>query len=382
MKIAQIVCTFPPYRGGIGNSVYGFSRELAKGGARITIFTPNYSNISPDFNEDFKVKRINSVLSIGNAALIPKIIFELKDFDIIHLHLPFLGASFPVWFYSIFHPKKKLVLTYHMDLVSNGYRGVIFQLYKKFIIPLLLKRANKIIVSSFDYVESSDIKKYFHSKREKFFELPFGVDTQKFFPKEKNEDLLKKYYIDNNDKVILFVGGLDKPHNFKGLAILLKSIKEINNENIRLIIVGEGELKQDYQNMAEGLGIAQKVIFAGGVVDAELPDYYRLADVFVLPSIDRAEAFGIVLLEAGASGISLIASNLSGVRTIINDGENGFLAEPGDAKDLAEKIRKIIFDENLRKRMGGKARQFAEEKYNWKKIVEKLIEEYKTIIYD
>ncbi|MBU4421839.1 glycosyltransferase family 4 protein [Candidatus Parcubacteria bacterium] len=376
-KVAQIVCTFPPYKGGIGNSVYGFSRELVKQGAHVTVFTPNYSHISPEHNEDFIIKRINPVLDFGNAGFIPQIIFELKDFDIIHLHLPFLGATLPVWFYLVFHSKKKLILTYHMDLVGVGIKGLIFGLYQKIALPLILKRADKIIVSSFDYAENSGIKKYFNAKRKRFIELPFGVDMEKFSPREKNNELLKKYYIEGDDNVVLFVGGLDNAHDFKGLAILLKAIKEINNDNLRLIIVGEGELKQDYQNMAEGLGIAQRIVFAGGVADADLSDYYNLADVFVLPSISRSEAFGIVLLEAGACGTPLVASNLPGVRTVVQNKENGFLAEPGDVKDLAEKISKIIFDESLQKEMGRRARKIAEEDYKQERIIEKLMEIYK-----
>jgi len=120
------------------------------------------------------------------------------------------------------------------------------------------------------------------------------------------------------------------------------------------------------------------VIFAGNVNDTELPLYYNLADVFVLPSIDRSEAFGMVLLEAAACGKPLIASNLPGVRTLVRDGVNGFLVEPKDDGDLGKKIKIILDDDALRKAMGIASRQAMENGYRWEKTAENLLGIYKT----
>ena len=378
MRIAQIVCTFPPYKGGIGNSVYNFSRRLSRMGADVTIFTPNYQGVSSEYNDYFKLRRLNPIFKFGNAAFLPQLVWKLKNFDIIHLHLPFIGGTAPVLMAALFFPKKKIIVTYHMDLIGRRIKKFLFWIYKKFIASLVLWRANRIVVSSFDYLRSSDIAYYFKRKSEKFVEVPFGVDIGRFHPEPKNKDLMEKYFIEKDNKVILFVGGLDPAHYFKGREILMRAFRNIDGDNIKLLIVGDGDMKADYQDKAEAFNIAKRVIFAGNVNDTELPLYYNLADVFVLPSIDRSEAFGMVLLEAAACGKPLIASNLPGVRTLVRDGVNGFLVEPKDDGDLGKKIKIILDDDALRKAMGIASRQAMENGYRWEKTAENLLGIYKT----
>ncbi len=129
--------------------------------------------------------------------------------------------------------------------------------------------------------------------------------------------------------------------------------------------------------MAESIGVKDKIIFAGSPSREDLPKFYNFADVFVLPSVDKSEAFGIVLLEAMACGKPVVASELFGVRTLVSD--NGFLAEPKSAENLAEKINLILGDEDLRKRMGSNSRKIVEEKYSYKKVGEKLIQFYQKL---
>ena len=387
MKIAQVVSVFPPYRGGIGNSVCNLAKNLALQGEKVTVFTPDYGlpyevlpcpsvavseggakdGRSAEDGADFQIKRVKPLFKFGNAALLPQMMWRLRGFDAIHLHLPFLGATLPVLWFSIFHPKTKLIVTYHMDLAGAGFKKFIFNLYKNTALPLILRRADKIIVSSYDYAENSGIKKFFAKHKNKFIEIPFGVDEHKFYPKQKNAVLAEKYFIDAGDKVILFVGGLDAAHYFKGLDVLMQAAKVVmdsGRDNIKLLIVGEGNLKADYQDRAERLHLRDKMIFAGNVSDADLPDYYNLADIFILPSVDKSEAFGIVLIEAAACGKAAIASNLSGVRTVVRDGETGLLSEPGSPAELAKKIGLLLSDDELRQKMGAAGRKMIEEKYS------------------
>lgn len=375
MTIAQVVCTFPPYRGGIGNSVYNLAERLGERGAKITVFTPNYHNLAPDYNDTFKVRRLEPFVQWGNAACILQLLWKLRGSNVIHLHLPFIGSTLAVLLFSYLHPKQKLVVTYHMDLVGNGLKKLIFNLYKVFCLPLILRRADKIFISSVDYIENSDIRKFYLRHKKKFFELPFGIDTEKFSPKEKNMDLTEKFFINKDDAVLLFVGGLDVAHYFKGLDILLRALKNVRDggiENFKLIIVGDGDQKADYQNITQSFNINDNVIFAGSVNNAELPDYYNLCDIFILPSIDKSEAFGLVLLEAAACAKPLIASDLPGVRTVVRDG-GGFLAKPGDADDLSEKIKSLLEDSGLRKEMGAKNRGMAERKFSRDAMAEKYL---------
>lgn len=375
MKIAQVVCSFPPYMGGIGNVAYYYSEELAALGHEVVVFTPEYKNYKfEELSVKFKVKALTPFVYHGKSAMLTQVLWQLKSFDIVHLHYPFFGTAELIWFLKkLKRQKVKLVLSYHMDVVGKGVLGAYFNFHTRFIMPAIVKSAEKIVASSFDYIKTSKIKNIFEKFPDKFIELPFGV-TGKFFPKEKNLSLLQKYGLENS-RIVLFVGGLDKPHYFKGVNFLLKAIKLLPGDT-NLILVGKGELKDEYQRMAQELGIRNRVVFEEDVVD--LNDYYNLCDVFVLPSVDRSEAFGIVLVEAMAAAKPVISSNLPGIRTVVLNNENGFLAEPKNHEDLAQKIMMILNDEDKKIAFGKKSRELVDQKYLWREIVKNL----ETVYFD
>ena len=95
MKIAHVICTFPPYKGGMGNVAYEQAKELANLGHEVTVFTPSYSKEKQDFN--FNVVRLKSLIKFGNAAFLPQLIYRLRKFDVVQLHHPFFGATEIVW---------------------------------------------------------------------------------------------------------------------------------------------------------------------------------------------------------------------------------------------------------------------------------------------
>jgi glycosyltransferase involved in cell wall biosynthesis len=381
MKIAQVVSTFPPYRGGMGNVAYYFTDELVKLGHKITVFTPFQKESLKEVS--FEIKYSKPFLKFGNAALVPQLIFCLSGFDIIHLHWPFFGGAEFVWLAKkIKKHYPKLVIQYHMDVVASRWKGKIFKIYNKVLRAKILKAADLVICSSYDYINHSEVKKIYEVNKDRWLEIPFGVDQKKFKPLPKKAELLEKYKILPPEKIILFVGGLDKAHYFKGVSVLLEAfnlvIKDISD--VKLLIVGEGDLKKKYQNLAAELKIGNKVVFAGRISNEELPNHYNLAEVVVLSSIDHSEAFGLVLLEAMACAKPIIASDLAGVRTLIEVGVNGFLAKAGDASDLAEKIKKILTEQELASFFGQAGRKKVEEVYNWEKVGKKLEEAYLKII--
>lgn len=377
MKIAQVVCVFPPYKGGIGNSAFHFSRILASAGHDVTVFTPNYDN-SPSVEkiDNFTVIRISSWFKIGNAAFIPKLYSYLADFNIIHFHYPFFGACKAVLINKILHKKTKLVVHYHMDTTSSGLRGIIFFLYRLVVLPVVMSVADAVTCASFDYIDSSFIKLNFQKQPDKFYEIGFGVDLEKFKPRQRNRR--------QPEKNILFVAGLDRAHYFKGLGILLDAIKIITidnriNLNFKLQIVGDGELRLDYEKIVKHLGLKNQIEFIGKVSERELINYYQLADVFVLPSINRGEAFGLVLLEAMACGAPVIASDLPGVRSIFKNGEQGLYFTPGDANELSKKILTILTSNLVTEKFSKSARELSEKKYSWNKVKDNLNKVYEDL---
>ncbi|MFH1744956.1 MAG: glycosyltransferase family 4 protein [bacterium] len=376
MKIAHIVCAFPPYKGGMGNVAYYFSRELSLFGHEVVVFTADYDKKIKEIDSDgFKVIRLNALLKLGNGAFVPGLYKRLEGFDVVHLHYPFFGAAEIVWLAKIIKRRKmKLVVTYAMDALGLPFFASLLSLPSVLIKNSLLKIADKIICSNFDYIAHSSISKFYENHEEKFVELPYGRDDKKFFPK-KNMEVEEGALLN-----ILFVGALDQAHYFKGVDILFSALAKIKIENWQLNIVGKGDLENEYKKQANKLGIVKKINFVGGISDEKLTEYYQNSDLFVLPSINSCEAFGLVLVEAMSCGAPVIASRLPGVRKVFEEGEQGLFVEPGNVDDLAEKIETILKDDDLRKCMSLSAIKYTEEKYDWKKTCKKLEKIYTEII--
>jgi glycosyltransferase involved in cell wall biosynthesis len=369
MKIAEVTATFPPYNAGTGNVCYHNSVELAKLGHDVSVYTGIKSNLKTENSKILSIKYLKPLFSVGNAPFLPQLL-ALKDYDIVHLHYPFFfGAEF-VYLNSILR-NSKYVLTYHNDVISDGLFGLFFKIHKHTLMKLILGRAEKIFVTSIDYCKNSFLSELCEKNPDKIVEIPNGVDIEKYNPKNDGSIIRKRLNIEDK-KIILFVGALDKPHFFKGVDVLLESFKRICNSNFHLIIVGDGDLKQNYIEKANKLGVNSQVTFAGRVSDEDLPLYYAASDVTVLPSTTMGEAFGLVLVEAMATGKPVIASNLPGVRSVVDDGENGFLVTPGDSESLASKINNLLTDDELCSIFGIAARTKVEEKYNWVNIARDL----------
>lgn len=382
MKIAVVTPVFPPYAGGIGNVAYFNALELGKLGYQVEVFTPLYQPgavVVPNLT----VHRLKPLIKYGNAAFIPALPELLKNFNIIHLHYPFFGGAEVVWFYKrkLRKTGAKIVVHYHMDTVGQGIFKLIFGFSKKFILPKIIKLADKVIVTSLDYAQYSDVSAYLKRDNKKFFELPNGVDIKKFTPTQKDNALLQKYNIDSTDKVVLFVGSLDKAHYFKGVNYLIEAFAKLKQQDYKskLLIVGKGELVSEYKSLAVQLGLEREVVFAGYISAQDLPAYYNLADVMALPSIDKSEAFGLVLVEAMACGKAVVATNRIGVRSVVEDGVNGYLVEPKNADDLAAKISSLLSDSDLSKKFGEAGRAKTEQKYDWKLLARQLEYLYKTL---
>lgn len=331
MKVCIVTPVFPPYRGGIAQAAALEADFLVKAGHEVKIFT----------NRDG--------LTIGNAAWCPHFWWQVRGFDVVHLHYPFFGAAE----YISQEKNKRLVVTYHMDTVGHGLKGLFFKSYARFVMPRILKKADRIMVSSLDYLKSSAAAFLYEQNHSKFYEVPFGVDTDRFYPaREETREHIR----------LLFVGGLDQAHYFKGLPILLAALHELGTKYIELNIVGDGNLRPAYETLARQYNLASRVHFLGRLSDEKLPVAYREADIFVFPSVDRSEAFGLAVLEAMSSGLSVVASNLPGVRTLVREGETGFLFKAGDTKDLIKKLL-LLKDPSLRARLGQQARLVVDQKY-------------------
>ncbi|MFH1946905.1 MAG: glycosyltransferase family 4 protein [Candidatus Magasanikbacteria bacterium] len=396
MRIAHIVCTYPPYYGGMGNVVFQTISHLSDLGHEVEVITPLYYHEEEKFverQEDIDVgehieeqeelqdygRRLKPSLQYGNAARLSKISKELDKFDLVHLHYPFFGTANLVRKWKLKNPHKPLVITYHMDTRAPGWKGLIFKYYSKFWMPKILNSADALIVSSFDYAKSSNAGELFKQNRDKWHELPFGVDLERFKPREKTEALIENLGVSTELPIVLFVGGMDRAHYFKGVPVLLRALAELKKKEtpVQCVLVGDGDLKIDFEMQAKVSGLSELVKFVGNISIEELPNYFYLADLLVLPSINQGEAFGMVLLEAMASGIPVIASDLPGVRSVAKDG--GMLVGPNDFAELSTAIYNYFAEDIDREKFSKDVRQLAVDKYDWQKITGELDNIYQQL---
>ncbi len=399
MRVAHVVSTYPPYKGGMGNVAHELVERQRKRGHEVMVLTPG---------------TVRPWLRYGNAALLPQLLWKVRRFEVVHLHWPFIGGAEFVLLYFFLQKvyshvlenmrinssrkmrgmrQQNLVVTYHMDLVGSGGLAIFFRLYQWVMVPFMLRTATFVTVASLDYAE--------HSRwlrgRKYLVEVPFGVDAERFVPKKfstssnsvhgssrlgSNNTVYSSSESrsrsgesrSTNGAIALFVAALDRAHYFKGLDVLLLAWKELGSvrQRARLRIVGEGERRAHYERQATELGIAESVEFVGSVPWQELPAMYQSADFLVFSSIDASEAFGLVISEAAASGLPAIVSNLAGVRTLVKEGETGLVVPPSDVHALALALRKFIADPEACQASGAAARHRAEQTYSWGAAVDAL----------
>jgi glycosyltransferase involved in cell wall biosynthesis len=167
---------------------------------------------------------------------------------------------------------------------------------------------------------------------------------------------------------------------YKGFDVLLRALADA--PQAQLLLIGSGERDSELRAQAQELGVAERVRFAGHVDDTELARAYAQADVFCLSSTERAEAFGLVLLEAMRAGLPTIASNIpgSGVGFVVREGETGLLVPPTDAAALAAAIRKLAADESLRRRLGAAGKQRWCGEFTLDRSAERVVTLYREML--
>ncbi len=385
MRIAQIVCSFPPYAGGIGQSAKRFG-DILKSEHEIVTFTLTTKNLTATNQED-GVKYLKPLFRYGHGGLPFSLLFSLRKFDTIYLHYPFFGATELVWLFLLFN-KKKLVIHYHMDTSDLPWFLKLLAIPSQIVRKSLFNKAHKIISGSLDYLEKSQIAELLKNNPDKFCEIPFGIDTNFYAPKTPASDngliaktkkiisFVTRNFIKKGRVNLLFVGGLDSAHYFKGLFILFDALVKLKYKYWRLNIIGSGNLENDYKLRAANLGLEKKIKFLGRVDEITLIKTYQDSDIFILPSINGHEAFGLVLIEAMACGVPVIASDLPGVRKVFRDSLDGLTVKSGDARDLAEKLAELISNEPKRIAMARSARSYAIEKYSWERIAQRFKEAF------
>lgn len=376
-----MTATFPPYWAGTGNVAYHHALGLHARGHAVEVFTALPLKREP-LTLPFPVHYLPTVFRVGNAPLTPGLLHALNGFDVIHLHYPYIfGAELCVA--SIRESLTPLVVTYHNDLLSSGWKGPLFKAYSRICQPWGLEHAARIAATSLDYAQHSMLSRSLRDMS-RVSEIPNGVDPIVFSPSPAHlasadcagQGRANPEAARGAQPTVLFVGAMDSAHFFKGVPILIDALSRI--AGVRGMFVGDGDRRSEFERLAADK-LGSRAVFAGAVDQAALVEAYRRASVTVLPSITQGEAFGVVLLESLACGTPVVASNLPGVRTVVEDGVDGYLASPGDAAALADAIA-VCVDSEVSQRMGAAGRQKVLRRYTWDRVTDDLESLYRAVL--
>lgn len=368
IRVLHVNKLYHPWTGGIESAV----QQLAEGSRRfpeldteVLVCQASGRSVRQLIN-GVPVHRTTSLGMGFSMPISPSYSLQLRaakrEFDIIHAHLPFPLALFGGWVGRGKGPR--LVVHYHSDVVRPLQKGLMSAI--KPLETRMLKAADVILVGSEPMIEQSPVLAPF---KEKCTVLPYPVSTERLTSRTTNREC------GNNDKpIVLFVGRLVY---YKGVEYLIRAMKGVDAQ---LVIAGDGPLRGDLERLANELSIQDRVSFRGGVTDEELGLLYRRASVFVLPSIEAAEAFGLVQVEAMLHGVPVVNTALpTGVPTVSMDGETGFTVPPKDASSLSSAISRILEDRSLRSTFAANALKRA-QMYSPVTVLEQLRSIYFRIL--
>lgn len=345
--------SYPPKMGGIERHVWDISEALTARGWQVTaLVCADDRNAADEIINGVRVIRIprwGTVLSQPLTWNYTKTLLSLNP-DIVHCHVPFPLAWLAVQKLPQHVP---VICTWHSDIVRQ-----------RILMPLLngweqsfLTRCNRIIVTSPEYLQSSVPLQNHHTKCEI---IPLTLPNNTGLSDELIQASAKKYLQQFTKKRVLYVGRLV---GYKGLQYLIHAMKDVDAD---LILAGDGLLESQLRMLTNEFQLTTKIHFLGFVDEAEKQALYRIADVLVLPSIQRSEAFGYVLLEAMSQGCPVISTNIStGVRWVNQHEKTGLVVPPQDSASLVAAINKIINNSVLRNQFAENAKKRIENEFQF-----------------
>lgn len=367
MKVLHIYKDYYPVEGGIENHVRQLAEAQGARGHQVSVLVASLSrHTHTESMNGVRVIFAGRWSTISSTPIAPDFFRVLAHErpDIIHLQFPYPWGEAAN--YMSGHARRT-VITYQSDIVRQRYLRVVYA-------PLMqrvLAKVDRIIATSPNYVASSPVLGRWVAK---CTPIPMGIDPQPFscVDEQARKKVKAQLGIAEQVPVLLSVGVL---RYYKGLQYMLQAMPQL--PDVHWLIVGTGPMEQEWRRLASSLGVQARVHFIGEVTNSLLSPYYAASDVFVFPSSERSEAFGLVQLEAMAAGKPIISTELGTGTSYVNvNGETGLVVPARDSHALAGAVGRLLGDAELRRRMGAAARVRVCSEFTINRMVDSVLQVY------
>lgn len=376
MKIVQTNKAYYPKVGGIETTITNLSEGLVKDfEVSVQVLTCNDKHSFRKVRKNLNGVDIIYLPTFGFVASLPisatyMTTLTQLDGDILHVHEPFPWADLSYVSSSKIRKNfSHLVVSWHSDIVRQKWALSFYRPY----IHKFLKLADKILVSNANLIEYSEYLPEYKSKCEV---IPLGAKLDWVNNSSNRSDRVKKIKSEYALPLVLFVGRLVY---YKGIQYLIDAINQV--PDVSLVIIGSGPLKKELLNQIQNLNLEKRIHILPEVDEETLHSFYEACDIFVLPSVEKSETYGIVQIEAMACGKPVICTELKTGTTFINQHETtGLVVPPRDSKALAEAINNLANNVSLRDELGKNARQRALSELTAEKMVERTYKVYNDLL--
>lgn len=368
VRVLHVGKFYPPSRGGMEKVLQVLAEaERSVVNNHVLVANDRPSTVHESVN-GVPVTRVASLTRVGAVAICPAFPLWMRslDADVMVVHEPNPVA---IVAHALVRPTSKLVFWVHAEVVRPAWRYRVF--YRPFL-RRMLENADRIVVASPQMVECAvELQPY----REKCTVIPYGFDPNQHDATPAIAERVDALKAKSDYPIVLFVGRLVP---YKGVDVLLRAAVHVK---ARIVIVGEGPLRQSLEQQAEALGIADRTDFTGNTGEEELTALYNACEFLVLPSVTKAEAFGMVQLEAMSCRKPVISTDLpSGVPWVNQHGITGLVVPPNDPAALASAMSSLLSDPVKRLTMGEQGRQRVESLFTVDRLVEQTTRLYRSLV--
>jgi glycosyltransferase involved in cell wall biosynthesis len=367
-RVLHISKFYSPIRGGIEAVAWELVEGLNGAGVQTDVLCSSHAATGKreHFPGNYQVVRANSWGTLLSTSIAPSMAAHLwrsrADYDIVHVHMPDPMAAAAIW---AARPQGAVVVHWHSDVVRQRKALKLYEPLQRW----LLRRAAAVVATSQAYADSSGPLKPWRSKIEV---IPIGISDSGHNVRPKVVSALRQRC--RGRKIVFSLGRMTY---YKGFEVLIEAAAGLPDDCV-VLIGGSGELLDHYRAQVNRRGLAGKVELLGHVKGSELASHYAACDVFCMPSTLRAEAYGVVMVEAMSMGKPVVASDIvgTGVPFVNAHEQTGLNVPVGNAEALVGALSRLLEDVELRKRFGAAARERYEEHFEARGMVRRTLDLY------